>query len=130
MNSEQQYLIQRAGESLDAARLLLQEGYAGFAASRAYYTMFYIAKACLLDKGLTFSKHSTVVSAFGQHFAKTGQIPVEFHRYLIDAMEVRHIGDYGIQPVDKAEASLQITRAEQFLELADHLIGPVPPLDS
>jgi uncharacterized protein (UPF0332 family) len=74
---------------------------------------------------LTYSKHSTVVSAFGQHFAKTGQVPVEFHRYLIDAMDVRHVGDYGTTPVDKTEAALQITRAEQFLELAERLIGPI-----
>ena len=83
MTSEQQYLIQQARESLNAARLLLREGYPGFAASRAYYTMFYIAKACLLNKGLTYSKHSTVVSAFGQHFAKTGQVRANRTRMIL-----------------------------------------------
>ncbi len=124
MNEEQQHLLKQADKSLNAARLLLQEGYPEFSASRAYYSMFYVAKACLLSKGLTFSKHSTVASAFGQHFAKTGQIPVELHRYLIEAMSIRHTGDYGTTPVSNSTANLQITRAEQFLEAAHEFLGP------
>lgn len=42
--------------------------------------MLYIAEAFLLEKGLTFSKHSAVISAFGKHFAKTGELPKDFHR--------------------------------------------------
>lgn len=45
MTPEQQALIDKARESLDAARLLLEEGFAGFAAARAYYTMLYLAQA-------------------------------------------------------------------------------------
>jgi len=126
MMPEQQHLIQRAKDSLDAARLLLRQGYPGFAASRAYYTMFYVAEALLLGEGLSFSKHTAIHAAFGRHFAKTGRVLAEFHRYLIDAMEVRHAGDYGTASVDDAEAGLQIARAEQFLELAERLIGPIP----
>jgi len=57
--------------------------------------MFYVAEAFLLGKGLAFSKHSVVPTAFGEHFAKTGIVPQEFHRYLLRGMEVRHAGDYG-----------------------------------
>jgi uncharacterized protein (UPF0332 family) len=128
MTPEQQNLLQRARESLDAARLLLQQGYAGFAASRAYYTMFYVAEAFLLGQELSFSKHSAVIAAFGRQFTKTGQVPPEFHRYLIDATEVRHAGDYGGKSVDSAEADLQIARAEQFLNLAERLIGSISTL--
>jgi uncharacterized protein (UPF0332 family) len=44
--------------------------------------MFYVAQAFLLGDGLAFSKHSAVISAFGQHFTKTGRAPADFHRYL------------------------------------------------
>ena len=84
----------------------------------------------LLGKGLAFSKHSGVHAAFGTHFAKTGVVPPEFHRYLIRSMEVRHAGDYdNVQAVTAEEAAEQITRAEQFLALAFQLIGPIPPED-
>lgn len=43
MTAAQQQLVQDAGNSLAAARLLLDGGYPGYAASRAYYMMFYVA---------------------------------------------------------------------------------------
>lgn len=65
MTPAQAALLQQASDSLAAARALLDLGYAGFAASRAYYAMFYIAEAFLEGEGLSFSKHSAVISAFG-----------------------------------------------------------------
>ncbi|MGF1461279.1 MAG: hypothetical protein ACFBSG_19905 [Leptolyngbyaceae cyanobacterium] len=54
-----------------------------FAASRANYTMFYIAEAFLWHKGLSFSSHAAVVSAFGREIAKPEIVPIQFHRYLL-----------------------------------------------
>lgn len=128
MMPEQKDLLVQAHESLDAAKLLQAQGYHGFAASRAYYAMFYVAEAFLLGKGLSFSKHKGVHAAFGKHFVKTGMVPPEFHRYLIRGMAVRHTSDYGrARSVTREEAAEQIARAEQFLELAERLIGPIPP---
>ena len=127
MTPDQRDLLIQAVDSLKAARLLNAQGLHGFAASRAYFAMFYVAEAFLLGKGLAFSKHSAVHAAFGQHFAKTGVFPSEFHLYLLEGMEVRHAGDYGkarsVPPEDAAE---QIARAEKFLKLAELHIGPIP----
>jgi len=123
MMPAQQELLERARESLDAARLLFDAGHHGFAASRAYYAMFYVAEAFLAGKGLSFSKHSAVHAAFGEHFSKTGLVPKEFHGYLIKGMETRHTGDYDCPDhVAPDEAQLQISRAEQFIALADRLL--------
>ena len=91
MMSEQADLLRQAHESLAAAKLLDAQGYHGFAASRACYTMFYIAEAFLLGQGLAFSRHSGVHAAFGERIVKTGIVPSEFHRYPIRGMEVRHV---------------------------------------
>ena len=92
--------------------------------------MFYIAEAFLEGDGLSFSRHSAVIAAFGREFAKRGRVPVEFHRYLIEAQAVRHSGDYGErQAVNFDQAQVQIERAENFLELAQRLIGPLPKED-
>lgn len=126
MTPEQRTLLRQAQESLVAAKLLDTAGYHGFAASRAYYTMFYVAQAFLLGKGLSFSRHSGVIAAFGQHFAKTGLVPPLFHRYLIRGLEVRHAGDYDSEKIVTPEESKeQLDRAEQFLKLAEQLIGPL-----
>jgi len=89
MTPEQQGLLEKATRSLQAARLLNEEGLAEFATSRAYYTMFYVASAFLEGEGLSFARHSAVIAAFGQQFARTGRVPVEFHRYLIAAEQSR-----------------------------------------
>ena len=104
MKPEQIALLRKAGESLRAADLLAANALLDFAASRAYYTMFYVAEAFLLNEGLTFSSHAAV-SAFGRDFARTGRVPVEFHRYLIDAQDLRNQGDYDIDSATEAEAN-------------------------
>jgi uncharacterized protein (UPF0332 family) len=45
--------------------------------------MFYAAEALLLDQDLSFSKHSAVISAFGQRFVKTGILDSSLHRHLL-----------------------------------------------
>ena len=99
MSSDQEELLHKAQESIDAARLLLSGRFPAFAVSRAYYAMFYVIQTLLEDEGLAFSKHSAVISAFGKHLVKSGRVPAKFHRYVLDAWEARHEGDYA--PVSK-----------------------------
>lgn len=123
MTSEQQALLQKAVSSLEAAKVLLENGFSEFAASRAYYTMFYIAEAFLEGEGLSFSKHSAVISAFGQQFARTGRVPVEFHRNLITAEQIRLQGDYQNQGnVSSTQAQTLIDQATEFITLAEQQI--------
>lgn len=63
-------LVLKADRSLAAAEHLCASGFPDFAVSRAYYAMFYAAEALLLDQDLSFPKHSTVISAFGQRFVR------------------------------------------------------------
>lgn len=127
MTPEQQGLLEKAARSLQAARLLNEEGLAEFAVSRAYYAMFYIAEAFLEGEGLSFSRHSAVIAAFGQQFARTGRIPTELHRYLIAAEQSRIRADYNIEPnLTQADANQLIARAEQFLEFAQKNIDSLP----
>lgn len=122
MTDDQRELLQEARDSISAAGVLLDAGYPGYAASRAYYAMFYVAEALLEGEGMAFSKHSAVIAAFGQHFARTGRVPTEFHRFLIEAAELRHAGDYGPRATVTADqAHEQIARARQFLHLAERM---------
>ena len=89
--------------------------------------MFYVAEALLLSKCVTFSKHSAVVSAFGKEFAKTGTIPGEYHRYLLDAQDARTRGDYQTTSHLTEEEALQhIAHAEELLEIGVKLLRETP----
>jgi len=116
-------LLDKSEQSINAANLLLGDGYDDFAASRAYYAMFYAVEALMLDRDLSFSKHSAVIAAFGKRFVKTGIFDSHFHRSLLNAFDLRNAGDYGSTgTVSRNEASQIIAEAGQLLaEIKRHL---------
>ncbi|OGO29988.1 MAG: hypothetical protein A2Z16_01660 [Chloroflexi bacterium RBG_16_54_18] len=117
--NEQDLLFKRAQERFKAARILILEDLPNIAASRAYYALFYVAEALLLDRGLTFSSHSAVIAAFGKEFSRTNDLDPKFHRYLIAAQDTRQIGDYGINKDVATNAAEELVEwAEEFFKVA------------
>ena len=116
---------------LEKSRRFLRSGYAllklgdpDSAVGRAYYAMFHTAEALLLSKGLQYSKHSTVQSAYGREFAKTGLLPARFHRALLDAYESRLSADYESGPgIDSETARRRLADADEFIDAAAKYLG-------
>ncbi|MBM3745958.1 MAG: HEPN domain-containing protein [Acidobacteria bacterium] len=124
MSPEQADLLTQARRSLAAAKAVLELGYTEVAVSRAYYAMFYCASALLRGEGLSFSKHSAVIAAFGRHFARTGRVPADLHHGFVQAEKARLVADYVAgRSVPAEEAGEQIKRAERFLAVTEELIG-------
>jgi len=70
----------------------------------------------LLTKKLSFSSHKGVISAFGEHFIKTGIFPREMGRELNRAFEKRQIGDYEYTfVITKQEAEEILRNAKEFI---------------
>ena len=84
--------LNRAEDSVEAARKLALEGYFDFAASRAYYAAFYAATALLLREGMEFGKHSAVIAAIHQHFIRPGRLKKQFGKDLNWLFELRGVG--------------------------------------
>jgi len=109
--------IERAEQALNAACKLALDGYYDFAASRAYYAVFYAASALLLQEGVEFRKHSGVIAAIHQRFIKTGRLEREFGRDLNWLYELPSIGDYGVTVhVPKEDADETISVATRFIQ--------------
>ncbi|MEW6400725.1 MAG: HEPN domain-containing protein [Chloroflexota bacterium] len=83
-----------AHEALAAAKMNLESDFYSTAASRTYYAVFYGASALLKTKGLSYSKHTAVLSAFRQHFIKTGIFRVNFSEMYKILFDARQAGDY------------------------------------
>lgn len=116
MKAETQKLMSKAARAIDAAEDLLDRGDLDFAASRAYYAMFYVASALLSERGLQARKHGGVHALFGQAFALTGVLDRKYHRWLLDAFDKRIQGDYGVDIVLTPEDTrLMIEQARDFL---------------
>ena len=116
-------LLAKSQDAIEAAELLLKGNKNTFAASRAYYAMFYVAEALLFEKDLEFRKHGGVHAAFGEHFVKASELHPRFHRYLLEAFETRLEADYGIDMVlGESAVSEIIKRAKEFLEEAERYL--------
>jgi uncharacterized protein (UPF0332 family) len=124
LNREAQRLLAKSARSLAAARELNRTGFPEFAVSRAYYAMFYVAEAFLITEGLSYSSHAAVIAAFGRLFAKTGRVPVAFHRYLIDTQDQRNRGDYDLDPsLSESDAEQSIECARQMLDFGFNVLA-------
>lgn len=124
MNKEIKGFIDKAKRSLKAAKEMFNGNYFEFATSRGYYAMFYAAEAVLLSQKLSFSKHSGVISAFGQYFVKTGIFPKELHNWFRTAFDKRNIGDYSSDvSINSKEAKEVLDQAEKFINTIERYLG-------
>ncbi|HIJ44485.1 MAG: HEPN domain-containing protein [Rhodospirillales bacterium] len=127
MNKEQNQLLSKAEENIEVANLLFDKKFPEISVSRAYYAMFYLATAMLIEKGLRFSRHSAIAAAFGREITKQGLLPVDLHGWLLDAANARNASDYRIdRAVSLKEAAEHIERAERFLEEVRRVLEKEP----
>lgn len=123
MNNEIQALLDKAKRSRKAAAKLFKDGDVDFAASRAYYSLFYTASALLLARGLSFSSHSGVIANFGREFARTRAMDPKFHNYLIESQDRRNIGDYSIvAEVTEGQTREMLGWAKEFIKAAEEYL--------
>ena len=88
------YWWSKAEESLASARREFDARSLSFAVNRLYYAVFYAVSALLMERNLSFKKHSGVRAAFHQQFIKTGVINPEWGRLYDQLFEDRQEGDY------------------------------------
>ena len=60
-------LVQKAGENIEVAEMLLHQGYFDISASRAYYAMFYLAEALLFSRKNTWPLRVRPLEQFFSH---------------------------------------------------------------
>jgi len=106
-----------AAETLGAADYLLKGGYYNDAVSRAYYAMFYAARALLASRDLHPKGHKGLILQFGLEFVKKGFIEDTYGRALSHAKERRETVDYHIEStMTREEAGIIVSDAQDFLD--------------
>ena len=116
------FRLQQAGETLAAARDMLAAGHHRDAINRGYYAMFYAGLALLASRAIGTSKHTGVVSLFGQEFVKTGLFSPSAGRHLRQAFELRQECDYEdfVHPT-REQAEEIVAHAREFLDEAQRV---------
>ena len=82
---------------LNAVKYLYNGGYYDDALSRAYYSMFYAAKALLSVKEIYPKAHKGVISKFGLEFVKKGFIEDTYGRALNHAKDRKEVAEYDVE---------------------------------
>lgn len=115
--------LDRAETSLQAAQLLLANGLANDAVSRAYYAAFHAASALLLSRNLTFKSHTGVLRAISLNLVKPGILDKRYGRDLNWLAELRQTADYGeIRNVSSQDAEDAVNISAQFLQQVRQLL--------
>lgn len=109
--------LQNAEERLNAAKYLFDGEYYNDAVSRAYYSMFYAARAILSVKEIYPKAHKGVIAQFGLEFVKEGFIEDVYGRALNHAKDRREVAEYDMEKkISRNETALIIEDAEKFLK--------------
>jgi uncharacterized protein (UPF0332 family)/predicted nucleotidyltransferase len=112
-----------ADEKLGVARDLARDAHYDDALSKAYYAVFYGAKAALLSIGVKVKSHSGAISEFGRRFVTTGRVDQRFSAIHSSLSRARLRSDYDPYPrVDKRRAEQAIRDAETFTARARELV--------
>jgi len=85
--------------------------------SASYYAMFYAASATLEQGGVSRAKHSAIIAAFGEQFAKTKRVDARYHAMLLGAFALRSAADY------ETHAALSLEAAEETLNNARSFVA-------
>ena len=99
----------KAHRALASAHMLFQDDDSDGACNRAYYAMFYAARAALIASRAPVppeiaKTHSGLIAAFSLHLVKPGLFPVELGRAFNRTEDLRLMADYKGDPITKEEA--------------------------
>ena len=120
LNKQLSLMICKAHRSLEAAKVLFREEDFGAVSSKSYYAVFHMLQAALLTKGLSFSKHLTVINAFSNQFIKSGIYPREFSKEIKRLKKNREVGDYEyLKAIQKEEAEEDLKSAEKIVSVIE-----------
>jgi uncharacterized protein (UPF0332 family) len=111
-------LLTKARTTVHSARLLLDAGDTNGAVNRAYYAMFYAARAALgaVDGTLLKTKsHATIIRRFGKHIVEERGFDRSLGRMFSQTEDIRIGADYDDGSVSKAAARRALEAAERFV---------------
>lgn len=118
------YWWSKAEESLSSPRREFVAGSYLFAVNRLYYAAFYGVSAALLDRRLSFKKHSGVRAAFHRGFIRSGHLDAEWGRFYDRVYEDRQEGDYvALVSFDREYVESQLDRCAKFLSMLRPLLS-------
>jgi uncharacterized protein (UPF0332 family) len=107
------------------AHFLLEAGRCETACNRAYYAMFNVARALLLElpdqPARKIKTHASVIRSFSLAFIRNGPFDLKFGEVLRQSRNLRALVDYEGEAMTEDDAKDIIEAMDQFIAIAESL---------
>lgn len=118
-----QYRIERAKETFDDARILIENKKWNSSINRLYYSAYYAISAILLYSDLNPTTHNGVKSNFSKHFVKTGKIDAQYGKIYSQLFTWRQKGNYDdFYDFDKNKVLPYIKPVKELISFAENYV--------
>jgi len=118
------YRLNRANETLDEAKISIENKRYLLAANRIYYASFYAVSALAINHEFKTSKHAQLLSWFNKNFVKGGIVEKRLGKFYLDAFEMRQESDYeDFVVIDKTSIDEKIKLASEFINKISELVN-------
>ena len=87
-------LISKAERKYEVGRLVYNSGYYAESIDHFYYSMYCVAKALLLKKGIAPKTHAGTINMIQVHYVETGELDSNLHSSFSNAQTLREQVDY------------------------------------
>lgn len=88
------YRVERAHQSFEEAKGVIELKMWSLLANRLYYTLYYVFVALLIKDGYFSKTHSGMISLIHQHYVKSGLLSIEDGRLVKKMFDLRQESDY------------------------------------
>lgn len=117
------YWMDKAHESVRAARVLLGANIVSASMSRLYYAVFYAVSALFIARGVKYSKHSAIQAAFHRDLVRPGTVPKDMGALYDRMSNARQEGDYkAFTNFGLDDVTAELVEVERFVQLFHALL--------
>jgi uncharacterized protein (UPF0332 family) len=110
------YRLNRASETLEEAKIAIENKRYLLAANRIYYASFYSVSALAIKHEFKTSKHTQLLSWFNKNFVKNGIVEKRLGKFYLDAFEMRQESDYeDFVVIDKTSIDEKVKLTLEFI---------------
>ncbi|MBW1803665.1 MAG: HEPN domain-containing protein [Deltaproteobacteria bacterium] len=117
------YWMDKARESMEAARSEYDSGRYATAVRNLYYACFYALTAVLLKEGRSFKKHTAVKAALHKDLIREGIVEPKWGKFYNKIFDSRHEGDY--QPLrvfEAEEVKIFLDQGARFIAIMENFL--------
>ena len=127
MRERARQLIEGAERAISSAHRELEAKDPEAASERACVAMLRLAKACLDVDGLAPGPTQAVCVAYGRQFGRTGRMYSAYHRWLLDAADLRKAASSDLNvPIDLDSIAAVVERVEIFRDAVERFVERNP----